>query len=335
MNMFNVTARNAFFWILTTLYLTGCNSMISDHDKRTTSSGNLMDYLYPDGQTNIVHTAAKPNIKVPVRMAIAFVPNKGNSFNNIHDSAQIDLLYKIKQAFEKHEFVESIQVLPSMYLQGDKGFEALDHVAKTYDVDLMALVSFDQLTNTDENNASLLYWTLVGMYVIPGSESSVQTLVDTAVIDIKSRKLLFRAPGTSIVDDTSTALGLDATLKENSATGFKKAVAQMNGNLEKELQLFRSRIKQGQIGTLEYAVNGQYASDQQQPDIDKTTKPVTQSAQLTSKVVSNTTTDMDSDAQSNRETELLQTQARQQLNDIQQKQKASFWQNSETNNHQQ
>ena len=61
----------------------------------------------------------------------------------------------------------------------------------------MALVSYDQVANTSEKTSSLLYWTIVGAYVVKGNKNDVQTFVDTAVFDMATRKLLFRAPGVS------------------------------------------------------------------------------------------------------------------------------------------
>jgi len=79
----------------------------------------------------------------------------------------------------------------------------------------MALVSYDHVTQSLENNAALLYWTIVGMYLTPGNENTIQTFVDTAVCDIKSKKMLFRAPGINKLEKRTSALGIDETLRRN------------------------------------------------------------------------------------------------------------------------
>jgi rhombotail lipoprotein len=119
----------------------------------------------------------------------------------------------------------------------------------------MALVSYDQVTQSVENNAALLYWTIVGMYVIPGNENTVQTFVDTAVFDIKSRKMLFRAPGISKLEKRTTAIGIDETLAEKSMQGFDLAVTDMTKNLDDELARFKVRIKEEKIAKVEHSNN--------------------------------------------------------------------------------
>lgn len=59
-------------------------------------------------------------------------------------------------------------------------------VARLYGVDVMALVSYDQVIHTDDTKASLLYWTIIGAYIIKGSQFDTATFVDTAVFDINT-----------------------------------------------------------------------------------------------------------------------------------------------------
>ena len=53
---------------------------------------------------------------------------------------------------------------------------------RLYAVDLMALVSYDQVTHGDTNEWSLGYLTIVGMYVLKGNRYDVSTVVDLAVV---------------------------------------------------------------------------------------------------------------------------------------------------------
>jgi len=90
------------------------------------------------------------------------------------------------------------------------------------------------------------------MYLIPGNENSIQTFVDTAVFDIKSQKMLFRAPGISKLEQRSTAVGVAQTLSEKSIEGFSLAVDDMTTNLEIELGQFKTRVKEKNIATIEH-----------------------------------------------------------------------------------
>ncbi|WP_368664745.1 hypothetical protein, partial [Zoogloea sp. LCSB751] len=88
-----------------------------------------------------------------------------------------------------------------------------------------------QLLQSSDNKASLLYWTIVGMYMVPGNENAIQTFVDTAVFDMRSQKMLFRAPGINQLTDTSTAVSVTNVLREKSTEGFELAVNDMITNL--------------------------------------------------------------------------------------------------------
>jgi rhombotail lipoprotein len=173
----------------------------------------------------------------------------------VHNKDQYELLEKVKAAFVQYDYIDRIEVIPSTYLTGGDGFNTLEQVGRLYDVDVMALVSYDQVTQSVENNAALLYWTIVGMYVIPGNENTVQTFVDTAVFDIKSRKMLFRAPGISKLEKRTTAIGIDETLAEKSMQGFDLAVTDMTKNLDDELARFKVRVKQEKIANVEHRSN--------------------------------------------------------------------------------
>lgn len=68
--------------------------------------------------------------------------------------------------------------------------------------------------------------------------------MDTAVYDIASRKLLFRAPGVSQVKGRSTPVNLQEELRHDSQQGFDEASKQMINNLQQELDNFTERLKQ-------------------------------------------------------------------------------------------
>ena len=80
-------------------------------------------------------------------------------------------------------------------------------------------------------------------YMRSGDHNSTQTLMDGVVMDIESRKLLFRAPGTSTVSGLSTAAGVEAQRRQNSSEGFELATQELIVNLERELEHFKVRIR--------------------------------------------------------------------------------------------
>lgn len=241
-----------FVSVILIISLGGCSQLVSNKTGKHSISSSLVDFLYPNKNVRVNHKKEIPVLNLPVKVGIAFLPSQNWRGHGIDETNKIKLLNMVKASFGKHRFIESISIIPSVYLRGGKGFNTLDQIARLHDVDVMALVSYDQVTQSLHNNASLLYWTIVGMYVIPGNENSIKTFVDTAVFDIRSRKMLLRAPGINSLQKRSTAIGVDSVMTEKSLQGFNLAFDDMITNLDVELARFKERAKQGQIATIQH-----------------------------------------------------------------------------------
>jgi rhombotail lipoprotein len=68
-------------------------------------------------------------------------------------------------------------------------------------------------------------------------------MVDAAVFDVKSRKLLFRAPGTSQVKGSATMASYSKDVREAQSGGYTEAVDQLIPQLQAQLAAFRERAK--------------------------------------------------------------------------------------------
>jgi rhombotail lipoprotein len=230
------------------LGLTGC---VGWTDSRNTHASSVMQYLYPTEPTRIEEPAI-PELTLPLRVGVAFVPAGDGRQNNYGNSAgqtfteqqKADLLAKVAARFSGLPYVGKIEIIPSAYLRPGGGFENLRQVRGMFGVDVVALVSYDQVQFTDSNFLSLVYWTIVGAYIVEGERNDTQTLMDAVVYDIESRQMLFRAPGTSQVKASATPINLQAELRTDSAKGFDLATEEMIKNLETELAAFRVRVKE-------------------------------------------------------------------------------------------
>lgn len=238
--------------LFTSSLLAACSALVSDGQQRVTASSSLVDYLYPKDEERTAKPLEIPVLQLPVNVGIAFIPSDSYRQAAVTEGEQIVLLETVKKSFAQYDYINRIEVIPSTYLKGGEGFDSLDQVSRLYNVDVMALVSYDQLARTNDNNAALLYWTIVGMYVIPASDTNVQTFVDTAVFDVKSRSLLFRAPGLSKTQDRSTAINVDKVTNQKALEGFELAVDDMIVNLDTELARFKTRVKEEQIAKVEH-----------------------------------------------------------------------------------
>ncbi len=223
--------------------LTGCSSLWNwSGGTRSGTSSSLVDYLYPGGQVPPAVDETVPHLQLPLRVGVAFVPGQA-SYGTISEATKMQLLDKVKAAFVDREYIANIEVIPDTYLRSSKGVTGMQQVARLYGADVMALVSYDQVAVSEENPAGILYWTIVGSYLIKATSNEVQTFVDTAVFDVDTARLLFRAPGSDVLSDRSTLVEAGETVRKARDASFARAMDQMTGNLSAELDRFRERIK--------------------------------------------------------------------------------------------
>lgn len=214
----------------------GCAGMRGQH---TTTS--VVDYLYPNAKNEPIAEQGIPVLSLPMRVGIAFVPERSGS--TLTEAKKTELLEKVAANFRKLDFIKSIEIIPSAYLTPQGGFPNLDQIRTMHGIEAIALVSYDQKQFTDEGIASIVYWTIVGAYVVPGEKNSTYTMVDSVIMHIPSRKMLFRAPGTSQIKGYSTPVNLSEKLRSDSEQGFNLAVDKMIPNLEQQLAAFQEKVK--------------------------------------------------------------------------------------------
>jgi rhombotail lipoprotein len=228
------------------LALSGCEAMnnLWGGSTRSGESSSVVEFLYPDGAKPPKPTGDVPAIKLPITVGLAFVPGRGTALGPLSEAQKMALLEQVKSKFTGEDYVTDIVVVPDNYLRGSSGFDALDRAARMYGLDVMALVSYDQLSTSSEKTSSFWYWTVVGAYLVEGTRNEVQTLVDTAVFDIPSRTLLFRAAGTDRVEKDATMVATPQQLRGLQAASFSRAMDDMTVNLQRELDGFKVRVKE-------------------------------------------------------------------------------------------
>ena len=234
-------------------FLTGCSSfwMAGNHEKtREGASSSLVDFLYPQGEVPPVLPDRIPHLTLPLRVGIAFVPS--NSHSDITATEKQELLEQVANAFRDRPYVESIDAIPDTYMRSARGITGMQQVAKMYDVDVMALVSYDQISFSAERDSALLYWTIVGAMVVKGNSNEVQTMVDTAVFDAETAKLLFRAPGSDRDRSNATLMDVGKDLRKLRSASFVAATDDMIVNLDQELEGFQEAVENGERAEVEW-----------------------------------------------------------------------------------
>ncbi|TQV75993.1 rhombotarget lipoprotein [Exilibacterium tricleocarpae] len=234
----NVAGYFLLFFLVVAIFVSGCAFNRTQH-----RSSSVVEFLYPNTSMREVRPGI-PRLQLPLKVGIAFVPGRVQSHRVLTESHKTVLMKQVSERFRRYDFVGSIELIPSAYLRPRGSFANLDQIQRMYDVDVVALLAYDQTQFTDEGLASIAYWTIVGAYVIPGEKNDTHTMIDATVYDIASRKLLFRAPGVHHIDSLATPVNLSEQLRNDSLKGFQKASENLTENLEFELASFRQKVKQ-------------------------------------------------------------------------------------------
>ena len=226
------------------ILLSGCTVLggLDRPPRQLQNSSSLVEFLYPGGRVPPAENQM-PHLRVPLRVGLAFLPSQNGAGPN---AAQRDeLLERIRQRFADRKFVTEIVTIPDYYLRTNSGFAGLQGVQRLYSIDVMALVSYDQITHMDENEWSLGYLTIVGAYVLKGSHHDVATLVDLAVVDPVTQSLILRAGGTDSRKRNTTLVDQEREARESSTASFAGATTQMIDNFDVALTKFEADVRAG------------------------------------------------------------------------------------------
>lgn len=238
------SARRRRTWMsclgwLVSAALAGCASMTSETQQRQVAS--MLGFLYPGKTEAAPAPETVAHLNVPFRVGIAFVPDRASPEFRLSEADRLQLAGVVQDAFAKYPFVRQIEAVPSLYLEPGGGFENLDRVANLLRLDVVALISYDQVQYASASPWSLLYWTGIGAYVVSGDKYDVLTVVETAVFDVRSRQLLMRASGSSTVKGEATWIGFEERSREARKRSFGEALRPMVDRLHREVADFRAR----------------------------------------------------------------------------------------------
>lgn len=226
--------------LLTVFTLSGC--LMGEYRQRHTRSTSLVQFLYPDGKIPL-EDKRNPVLNLPLHVGLTFIPDN-RSATIISPITKNTLLENIKTAFEAKEYVDKITIIPALYLQSNQGYSTLEQIKALYNLDVIALVSYDQLLNSQENILSLSYLTIVGAYIFHGTDYNVNTLMDLAVVDVDSQNILFRAAGMSTSKNKRVSFAKHKqAFRDKQNQEFKIAMQQMQGNLDLALDKFEQRLR--------------------------------------------------------------------------------------------
>ncbi len=232
--------KPAMAFLSIALLVSACSSSRQVHRK-----SNLMSYLYPEASEPPAPRPGEATLQLPLKIGIAFVPPELDRTQFLPPDGEKRLVDIVRKSFQGRDWVGHIVTIPSAYLVRRGGFDNLQQVAQLMNVDVIALVSADQMQSSDPRRTSFLYISIIGAYVLPLDRNESRTLIDAAVFHVPTRTFLLRAPGVSNITGSSTAVDVDAKLRERSLKGFEIAMGDLAKNLNQEVDAFKSEVASG------------------------------------------------------------------------------------------
>jgi len=251
-------AATAVLAVAAVLAATACGTT-----RQLQARSSALEYLYPRGVD--ARPSADVTLRLPVRVGVAFAPARPAYQDRFTASQKQALLERVAAAFRGRQGIGSVEVIPPGYLTlppapppgrgapsggeapaGD-GFVELDRVKAAFGIDLVALISYDQMQFSETGRSSWAYWTIVGAYVIKGEKNETRTLMDAVVYDVPSRALLFHASGNSTIAAAATPVDVDRVLRQHSEQGFETATSDLIANLGTALTQFQQQAATGTV----------------------------------------------------------------------------------------
>lgn len=240
------------FLLLAVFFISGCAGT------QTRYSSNLVEFLYPNKDKDKEGIAEKPvvttGLAFPIKVGVAFIPESAPIVSGtrittsllLSEKLRNDLMEQVAVMMRQYPFIKGVELIPTQYLVPKGSFVNLEQIRSMYGVDVITLLSYDQVQHTDQDLLSVTYWTIIGAYMVKGEKNDTSTMIDAAVFHIPDRRMLFRAAGTSHISAQSTPVNLSEQLRLDSYAGFDKALARLVVNLKEQVEQFQLKITKPQ-----------------------------------------------------------------------------------------
>lgn len=244
--------KSAIFSLLGALLLLSSGCATPETVQRRSS---LTAYLGGKSQPPADLAAGPVHLQLPLRLGIAFVPAeltqiKGDAalaspVGALAPGQEQNLHQQVVGVFEQKPWAQSFKVIPSLYLAKGGGFEDLDRVARSFGVDVVALVSVDQVQFSNPRWYAWTYWTLVGAYMVKGDKNDTTSMVDAAVYHVPSRTFLFRAGGVGTAKGSSTWSQREESFRQQGRDSLTAAMTQLSTSLDQGVATFKQDLLKG------------------------------------------------------------------------------------------
>ncbi len=224
--------------------LSGCALLVGPgHDQTTRQqvTQSALRYLYPDANALDMAQGSVTHLQLPLRVGIAYIPAGHDGAPSFATQEQtLDLL---AAHLDTQDFVDRAVVLPPGALTQSGGFEELERLSFLHRVDTMMLLSYEQQAFTEDTALSVLDFTVVGAFVVPGHRNEVQTRLTATTVHIPSQRYLFSANARHALEQQATLVHTPTQIRAGQADGLEHAARSLIPALDAALIDFKADLE--------------------------------------------------------------------------------------------
>jgi rhombotail lipoprotein len=245
MHVSGITMRGCAALLL--LFAAGC-TLVRDperapREKERIHSTPLADFLYDGKREPVVDGRA--TLLLPIRIGLAFVPASAETTGNIPTLEQRGrALDNVRDSLRALSWVSEVAIVPDYWFarQQGAGFDKLGALARQFDFDLVALISYDQAMYEFQNMRSLGLITIIGKDYYKVDVDQALTVIDLTLIEPDSRTLVMRVAAGDKFGDTTTLLDDWRSQAHVRRVSFDRANEVFLETLRRELPELRQRV---------------------------------------------------------------------------------------------
>lgn len=167
----------------------------------------LGEFLYLGKQ--VPHDDGRAQLLLPIRIGLGFLAPTDDSTGKVPTLAQRDAtIESVRESLRSLPYVSEVAIVPAYYFgnQPGVGFQKLQDMAKRFDFDLVALVSYEQTMYEFQNMRSLGLITMIGKDFYKVDVDQALTVIELALIEPESRAVVMRVAAGDKFGDTTTLL---------------------------------------------------------------------------------------------------------------------------------
>lgn len=229
------------------LLLAGC-TLVQDpaakpQAKESARSTPLGEFLYQGRQ--VPGNDGRAQLLLPIRIGIGFLAPTDDSTGKVPTLAQRDATIEaVRESMRALPWVSEVAIVPAYYFgnQPGVGFEKLQDMARRFDFDLVALVSYEQTMYEFQNMRSLGLVTMIGKDLYKVDVDQALTVIELALVEPASRSLVMRIAAGDKFGDTTTLLDDWRSQTHVRKVSFDRANEVFLSTLRQELPRLRERV---------------------------------------------------------------------------------------------